>query len=273
MTDEPTMQATARRKTAIACIAATLLFGGASAVAVAQDSASSPGASSPGASSPGASSPGATAPGATNSGPVEGSGAAEAGTTTQSTDNAKPGDDWPCMQRLQPELSIGAMWNGPDPAEAADSWRKDAAVEAVVEQVAPRRVPQQEAVDALHRFAAGYDKDRPAVMTKVFAGLFETLNDERGSIIRGIRHFNERQQKLADRIQAGMRTLDGLDPASTDVKIAEQRQAVQDQVSWDSRIFDDREKLLPLVCDQPVVLERRLFALSRAIQTEINGQK
>lgn len=267
MTDKPTMQATVTRKAAIACIAATLLLGGAGAVALAQDSASSPGASSPGASSPSA-----TAPGPTNSGAGEGSGAAEAG-TTESTDNAKPGDDWPCMQRLQPELSIGAMWNGPDPAEAADSWRKDAAVEAVVEQVAPRRVPQQEAIDALHRFAAGYDKDRPAVMTKVFAGLFETLNDERGSIIRGIRHFNERQQKLADRIQAGMKTLDGLDPVSTDVKIAEQRQAVQNQVSWDSRIFDDREKLLPLVCDQPVVLERRLFALSRAIQTEINGQK
>jgi hypothetical protein len=266
MTEKPTMQATVRRKAVIACVAATLLIGGASAVALAQDSASSPGAASPG----------ATVPDATNAGAVEGSGAAGTGATegaSNANPAAKPGDDWPCMQRLQPELSIGAMWSGPDPAEAADNWRKDTAVEAVVEQVAPRRVPQQEAVDALHRFAAGYDKDRPAVMTKVFAGLFETLNDERGAIIRGIRHFNERQQKLADRIQAGMRTLDGLDPASTDVKIAEQRQAVQDQVSWDSRIFDDREKLLPLVCDQPVVLERRLFALSRAIQTDLNRQK
>lgn len=258
MTDKPTMQISiVTRKTATAFVAATLLMAGLSAVALAQDSASSPSAASPAASSPDTTD--------TEAAPATGS-------ASNASPGATPSDDWPCVQRLQPELSIGAMWNGPDPTEAADNWRKDSAVEAVVEQVAPRRVPQQEAVDTLHRFAAGYDKDKAAVLTKVFAGLFETLNDERGAIIRGIRHFNERQQKLADRIQLGMKTLDGLDPTSTDVKIAEQRQAVQEQVSWDSRIFDDREKLLPLVCDQPVVLERRLFALSRAIQTEINGQ-
>ncbi|MDY0885796.1 hypothetical protein ACFPL7_04425 [Dongia soli] len=266
MTDQPTMQVTFTRKIAVAFTAVGLLMSGVGVAARAQDDASSPGASSPGGASPSA-----TSPGATNAGTVEGSGETESAGSANTASNA--GDDWPCAQRLQPELSVGAMWSGPDPTEAADTWRKDSAVEAVVAQVAPRRMPQQEAVDALHRFAAGYDKDRAAVMTKVFAGLFETLNDERGAIIRGIRHFNQRQQKLADRIQAGMKILDGLDPASTDLKIAEQRQAVQEQVSWDSRIFDDREKLLPLVCDQPVVLERRLFALSKAVETEIKGQK
>lgn len=255
MTDKPTMPGS---KLLLAAVAAALLISGASALALAQDNASSPGQSSESSQSDQSSQSGGT-PGAT------------AGAT--STTETKPGDDWPCQQRLQPELSIGAMWNGPDPSAAADDWRKDAAVEALVQQIAPRRMPQQEAVQAIHRFAAGYDKDRKTVLTRLFAGLFETLNDERGSIIRGIRHFNQRQQKLADRIQAGMKTLDGLDPASTDPKVAEQRQAVQEQVGWDSRIFDDREKLLPLVCDQPVVLERRLFALSRAIETEINGQQ
>jgi len=191
-------------------------------------------------------------------------------TNTAATPPA-PGQDngWPCVQRLQPELSIGAMWTGPDPTEAADHWRDNAPVQALVTQIAPRRVSQEDAVSAIHRFAAGYDKDKATVMTEVFAGLFETLNDERSAIIRGIRHFHDRQQKLADRIQNGMKAMDGLDPNSTDQKIAEQRNALQDAVTWDSRIFDDREKLLPIVCDQPVVIERRLFALSRAIGAEL----
>jgi hypothetical protein len=34
-------------------------------------------------------------------------------------------------------------------------------------------------------------------------------------------------------------------------------------------VFDERERLLPQICDQPFVLERRLFSLSRTIQEEI----
>jgi len=49
----------------------------------------------------------------------------------------------------------------------------------------------------------------------------------------------------------------------------EQRLALQQQVDWDARIFDDRQRLLPAVCEQPRVLEQRLFALSRAIQEEL----
>lgn len=183
---------------------------------------------------------------------------------------AKPAEDgWPCEQRLQPELSIGAMWSGPDPTAATDSWRQDTAVQTLVSQVGPRRLPQDEAIAAIHRFAAGYNKDKTEVMTKVFAGLFETLDQERGQIIRGIRHFNDRQRKLADRIQASTKALDNLDPNSTDQAVAEQRAALQQVVAWDSRIFDDRERLLPIICGVPVTIEQRLFALSRAIGGEI----
>jgi hypothetical protein len=200
--------------------------------------------------------------------------ASGAGSDTTQTDAAKPaGDDWPCEQRLQPELSIGAVWTGPDPTAATDSWRQDSAVEALVTQIAPRRLAQDEAVAAIHRFAAGYNQDKSDIMTKVFAGLFETLNQERAQIIRGIRHFHDRQQKLADRIQAGTKALDDLDLNSTDPKVADQRAALQQAVEWDSRIFDDRERLLPIVCSVPVTIERRLFALSRAIGTEIAPQQ
>ncbi|WP_052120459.1 hypothetical protein [Inquilinus limosus] len=184
-------------------------------------------------------------------------------------DTAQKKDDWPCVQVLQPELSVGAMWPGDDPTTSGPAWRDDAVVAALVERVAPRRVPVDEATAEIHRFATGYEGDRKAALTALFAGLFETINGERGTIIRGIRHFNSRQEALAKRIEDSTATLDGVDPASTDPAVAQKRQELETQLSWDQRVFDDRERLLPAICDQPFVLERRMFALSRAIQEEI----
>jgi hypothetical protein len=177
--------------------------------------------------------------------------------------------DWPCEQAERPEISTGSVWSGPDPTAAEETWRDDPSVVSLVEQVAPRRMPQDEAVAAIHRFSAGYSADQPAVLTEVFAGLFYTLNKERGEIIRGIRHFNRRQDSLSKRIEGGWKSVDELDANSTDPSVLEQRATWQQAIDWDSRIFDDRQKLLPEICQQPIVIEQRLFALSRAIQDDL----
>jgi hypothetical protein len=72
-------------------------------------------------------------------------------------------------------------------------------------------------------------------------------------------------------MEDGWKALGELDANTTDPKLMEQRVALQQQVDWDSRIFDDRQRLLPAVCEQPRVLEQRLFALSRAIQEELSA--
>jgi hypothetical protein len=178
---------------------------------------------------------------------------------------------WPCEQTERPEISIGSVWQGPDPESASETWRNDQAVAALVEQIAPRRMPQDQAIAAVHRFSAGYKQDRATVLTALFAGLFETMSDERSQIIRGIKHFNNRQDSLSERIQDGWKQMDTLDPSSPDPKIVEQRVALQQTIDWDSRVFDDRERLLPVICQQPSVIEQRLFALSRAIQEDLNA--
>jgi hypothetical protein len=184
-------------------------------------------------------------------------------------ESGTPDSDWPCEQALRPEISLGAIWSGPDITIAEETWDETPAVAALVAQIAPRRTPQEEAVAAVHRFAAGYSADRAAILTQVFAGLFETLNHERSDIIRGIRRFNERQDNLSKRIEEGWRAMDSLDQNSTDAAIVEKRFALQQTIDWDSRVFDDRQKLLPEVCRQPVIIEQRLFALGRAIQEDI----
>lgn len=191
----------------------------------------------------------------------------------ETTSNEAPESNWPCEQALRPDISLGAIWSGPDITGADETWRDVPAVVTLISQIAPRRTPQDEAVATVHRFAVGYDADRSAVMTQVFAGLFDTLNKERSDIIRGIRRFNERQASLSKRIEDGWRTLDTLDPSSADPAIIEQRFALQQAIDWDSRVFDDRQKLLPEICRQPVIVEQRLFALSRAIQADATAEQ
>jgi hypothetical protein len=205
--------------------------------------------------------PGIAAPGAT--------GEAE---QPAATANADPNAEWPCDQPLRPELSIGAMWSGPDPKSAKD-WRQVPAVATLVNEIAPRRTPQDQAIANIGRFAAGYHgAERTEVLTELFAGTFDTLNAERNAIVGGIKHFYRRQDALAKRIEDGWKTLGDLDPNSTDPNVVEQRTNLQQQVDWDSRIFDDRQRLLHVVCEQPQVLEQRVFALSRAIQEQMAAQ-
>lgn len=188
--------------------------------------------------------------------------------TTNAPPPANVGSEWPCEQPLRGDLSIGAVWSGPDPQQA--EWRKNPAIAALVGQIAPRHTAQEEAVASIHRFAAGYDGNaRAEALTTLFSGLFETLSHERNEIVRGIKRFTRRQDALARRMEDGWKALGELDADTTDPKVMEQRVALQQQVDWDSRIFDDRQRLLPAVCEQPRVLEQRLFALSRAIQQEL----
>ena len=99
--------------------------------------------------------------------------------------------------------------------------------------------------------------------------MFDTLSAERNQIVRGIKRFYRRQEAIAHRMEEGWKMLGEIDPNSTDPKLVEQRTAIQQQIDWDSRVFDDRQRLLPVVCEQPRVIEQRVFALSRAIQEQL----
>lgn len=180
------------------------------------------------------------------------------------------GAEWPCEQPLRPEMSIGAMWPGPDPSASGRDWREIPAIVALVDEIAPRRVPQEQAEEHIRRFAAGYQgAERGEMLTQLFAGLFDTLSAERDAIIRGIKRFYRRQDVLARRIEEDWKALGEIEPGTTDPQLAVRRAALQQQVEWEGRIFDDRQHLLPMVCEQPRVLEQRVFALSRVIQQQL----
>jgi hypothetical protein len=177
--------------------------------------------------------------------------------------------DWPCQQRKVPELSAASVWSGPAIDEALKHWQDDAAVAALVSQLASRRVPTEDATAGISKFADGLKPDeRSAKLTQVFAGVFAMLDRERGQIMDGIDRYARRQKEMAEEIRLGQSRLSDLNSAGTD---PQQVSDLTSQLQTQVRLFNDRRSSLTYVCEVPTLIEQRLFAVAKAIQAEIPG--
>ena len=47
---------------------------------------------------------------------------------------------------------------------------------------------------------------------------------------------------------------------------------MEDKLRWDTRIYQDRQKSLTYVCESPVILEQRAFAVARMIAAELGRE-
>lgn len=179
--------------------------------------------------------------------------------------------DWPCVQRLVPELSPAMMWAGPPIDEQARrAWREELAVAELAPELAARRVPLEEAQAQVAEFAASLDPDgRERTLTLLFAGVLEIIDRERGQIIAGIKRFNDVQRRLADSVRSANTELRQLAGASSAQDQA-RRQAISERRNWEVRLFEERRTSLTYLCEQPVLLEQRAFQLARSIAGELS---
>src|SRR3954451_13442706 len=90
--------------------------------------------------------------------------------------------DWPCAQAKVPEISLAAVWDGPDLGDAASRWKEDAKVTALVPRLAARRTPLDEAEKAIKEFLSNSASKKNEAGKLLFAGLFDTLNAQRSSV-------------------------------------------------------------------------------------------
>lgn len=184
-------------------------------------------------------------------------------------DPANP--DWPCIQGKVPEISAGMVWAGPEVPENDKAWKESAGLAELARAISVRRMPIAEATAEIDRFAATLGADKDAQLTLLFSGVLQTINAERIEIVAGIERYARRQIALADKIKAATAELNALRKAQ-DKSAAEQARAneVEEGLLWDTRIFDERQQSLSYVCESPVLLEQRLFALARHIMTYLN---
>jgi hypothetical protein len=178
-----------------------------------------------------------------------------------------PERNWPCHQILVGQLSVAAVWSGPSIEGLA--WRNDQAVANIVARLAARRTPLDDAERAIEDFAQSQGASNTKKLVSVFAGLFETLNDERTQVIEGLLRFGAKQKELAGKIRAEnalSREAPGTEPPDAGKQDAE---TVARDLEWDLRVFDERRQSLAYVCETPALIEQRLFALARVIQRSL----
>lgn len=174
---------------------------------------------------------------------------------------ATPTADWPCIQRLQPRLSLGQAWTGPVPPEDAATPSETA---ALADRLVQRRMTLEDAEAEIAAFAADADAQGLALLMQA---VFQRIDRQRSAIIQGISRYGHSQVALAERVETRRRhmaELESADPPDFDAIDAEER-----ALDMDMRVFTERQHSLTYVCESPVILEQRLFALGRAIETHL----
>ncbi|WP_265501174.1 hypothetical protein [Paracoccus beibuensis] len=172
--------------------------------------------------------------------------------------------DWPCIQRKQPHLSLGQVWTGPQPDERTAELVRDPQIAQLAARLEQRRLPLEEAEAEIAAFAAEADD---ASLVALMQAIFDKIERDRSTIIAGIARYGRSQVQMADRIDERR------------AKMAEQEaaaepdfdaiDAAEEALDWDIRIFTERQQSLTYVCETPVILEQRVFALGRAIAGHI----
>ncbi len=182
---------------------------------------------------------------------------------------AAPHGDWPCIQPRVESLSVAAFWAGPPIDDAVKAWREKPEIANLVSTIVSRRIPIEDAEKMIAEFAGSHKGDKDA-MTLVFAGAFSELDTLRTQIVHGIERFSRTMRGLSEDLNKARAELSSLGaaPEKTDQQRA-RIQELQTRVQWDTRLHNERQNTLRYVCETPVILEQRVFAIARAVQNEM----
>jgi hypothetical protein len=184
---------------------------------------------------------------------------------TSAADRRNP--DWPCAQAKVPEISVAAVWAGPPLDDVQSKWKDDPKITALVAKLSARRTPMDEAEKLVAEFLSS-SSDKTTAGKLLFAGLFDSLNAQRSSVMNGLERSTRKQRAEADRIRSDTIALQALQSGTSpdQVKVDE----LGNQLTWETRIFEDRRRVVKFVCEVPTAIDQRLFALGRAIQQDMD---
>ncbi|MGJ4955560.1 hypothetical protein ACQR1H_07940 [Bradyrhizobium sp. HKCCYLRH2015] len=171
--------------------------------------------------------------------------------------------DWPCPQAKVPEISIAAVWSGPAIDDVGASWKDDAKIAELVARLAARRIPLEQAQKDVADFLTGTPEEKTRKGKLLFAGLFDTLNAQRTSVMNGLERVMRKQREAVEKVRGDTIALQEMHsgPNPDQAKVEE----MTNQLNWETRIFEDRRRVMKFVCEVPTAIDQRLFALAREI--------
>ena len=175
--------------------------------------------------------------------------------------------DWPCPQAKVPDISIAAVWSGPAIDDVGTNWKDDAKIAELVAKLAARRIPLEQAQKDISDFLTGTAEEKTRKGKLLFAGLFDTLNAQRTSVMNGLERVMRKQREAVEKVRGDTIALQEMQSSATrdEAKIEE----LGNQLNWETRIFEDRRRVMKFVCEVPTAIDQRLFALAREIQQDM----
>ncbi|MFQ1700779.1 hypothetical protein ACJ5NV_09295 [Loktanella agnita] len=181
-------------------------------------------------------------------------------TVARAEDYSDP--SWPCVQRKVQSLSLGLMWPHPVPDDTLSPSLADPAHE-LVQTLLLRRVPEEQISALTTDFGATYPDLTIDKLGLIFRDAFTGINRERSQLIDGIGRYSLTQIDLATRIEDARLAFDA-EMAKADPDF-DHLDALEEQLAWDERIYRDRAQSLTYVCETPVLLEKRAYAIAQAL--------
>lgn len=169
--------------------------------------------------------------------------------------------DWPCIQRKVENLSAGLMWPHPVTKTALSPEAEELAA-----VLALRRVSLEEAETHVRDFVARQPSDAQA-LGAIFLSVFDRLSENRKHLMSGIARYSQSQIALSARIDA-----DRIEMAKLSAEKApdfDRIDKLEEEMDWNERIYLDRSRALTYVCETPVLIEKRAYAIAQILLKQL----
>ena len=177
--------------------------------------------------------------------------------------------EWPCDQVYKTSIPLATIWQGPDITPYKNTWWENERLFGVLEQLENLTLTEQQVDSIVATFVAdGTEDNRAADLNELFSGIYERLSHNYTRQLEGILRFTARQKKLAQKVSQAATKLREQRKKGFSLKDPEYKEAESD-LEWITRVFDERKKLTPYICEEPVFLQQQLGFRARAIQRHL----
>lgn len=173
---------------------------------------------------------------------------------------------WPCVQRKVANLSAGLMWPQPIPEGGLRATIKPQ-VQELAELLVQRRVPIEDVATAVAAFVDANKDVTDDDLGLIFQAAFVRINQSRTQLMDGISRYSLTQIDLAARIEQARVEMDQI--MAQDDPDFDRVDALEEQLDWDQRIYRDRAQSLIYVCETPVLLEKRAYAVAQVLSQHL----
>jgi len=170
--------------------------------------------------------------------------------------------EWPCIQRLILEVSPAVMWPVPVEEDTLSQYRQNSEIRALAEELGDIEVFSELHQESISNFADNVVEDeKEHQLTLLATGVVDVSNRVRKDYISGIKRFTRQQIVISEQIENTLNELSLMEEsAGTD---PEARRVVMETLRWHERVYDQRERSIQLLCEEPVELEQQLSEVLR----------